>query len=98
MPTSGSVTASDATPITIPDVVAWFRYLNQHEERNKDGIVFAPYGVALKAFVFLNLPWSLFSSKICRSGLGSRSVLLFDYAVCQRRSGSSKVTKMGISK
>jgi hypothetical protein len=55
MPTSGSVTASDATPITIPDVVAWFRYLDQHEERNKDGIVFAPYRVALKAKGFLHI-------------------------------------------
>ena len=40
---------SNAMPVIFPDVVAWFAYLDQHEERNKDDIVFAQYGVILKA-------------------------------------------------
>lgn len=57
MSASSSVTTSksNATPVIIPDVVAWFAYLDQHEERNKDGIVFAPYGVRLKAKGFLRI-------------------------------------------
>ena len=49
----GSTIASNhdtnTMPIIFPDVVAWFAYLDQHEERNKDDIVFAQYGVKLKA-------------------------------------------------
>ena len=57
MSTSASATTSEsnATPVIIPDVVAWFAYLDQHEERNKDSIVFAPYGVRLKAKGFLRI-------------------------------------------
>jgi hypothetical protein len=57
MSTSASATTSEsnATPVIIPDVVAWFAYLDQHEERSKDGIVFAPYGVRLKAKGFLRI-------------------------------------------
>ena len=57
MSTSGSVITSNAnaTPVIFPDVVAWFAYLDQHEERNKDDILFAPYGVRLKAKGFLRI-------------------------------------------
>lgn len=57
MSTSASATTSEsnATPVIIPDVVAWFAYLDRHEERSKDGIVFAPYGVRLKAKGFLRI-------------------------------------------
>jgi hypothetical protein len=53
--TATSKSNRDTTPVIIPDVVAWFTYLDQHEERNKDGIVFAPYGVRLKAKGFLRI-------------------------------------------
>jgi len=33
----------------IPDIITWFSYLDRHEVRNKDGIIFAPYGHILKA-------------------------------------------------
>lgn len=46
---------SMATAVIIPDIVAWFAYLDRHEQRNKDGIVFAPYGVTLKEKGFLRL-------------------------------------------
>jgi hypothetical protein len=59
MQTTGmsTTTPSNTTPspVAIPDVVAWFAYLDQHEERNKDGIVFTPYGVRLKAKGFLRI-------------------------------------------
>jgi uncharacterized membrane protein YfcA len=56
--TSGNTATSaesNATPIIIPDIIAWFAYLDQHEERNKDGIVFGPYGIILKAKGFLRI-------------------------------------------
>ena len=57
MSTSDNTTTSksghDATLVIIPDVVALFAYLDQHEEHSKDGIVFALYGVRLKAKGFL---------------------------------------------
>jgi hypothetical protein len=49
MPTADRISTSNAALIVIPDVVAWFSYLDQHEERNKDDIIFAPYGVTLKS-------------------------------------------------
>src|SRR5260221_2638553 len=30
-------------PIEYPDVIHWFRFLDTHEGRNKDGIEFSPY-------------------------------------------------------
>jgi hypothetical protein len=55
--TSGNTITSNATSVIIPDVqvVDWFAYLDQHEERNKDGIVFAPYGVRLRAKGFFRI-------------------------------------------
>ena len=53
MPTVDQTSASNMAPIVIPDVIAWFSYLDQHEERNKDNIIFAPYGIALKSKGFL---------------------------------------------
>ena len=57
MSTTASTTTpeSNTTPVIIPDVIDWFAYLDQHEERSKDGIVFAPYGVRLKAKGFLRI-------------------------------------------
>lgn len=57
MSTSASMTTSESntTPVIIPDVVAWFAYLDRHNERSKDGIVFTPYGVTLKAKGFLRI-------------------------------------------
>ena len=52
---STNTSRSNETQVVIPDVVAWFAYLDRHEERNKDGIVFAPYGVKLKAKGFLRI-------------------------------------------
>ena len=51
----GNFTTSDAMAIKIPDVASWFSYLDRHEQRNKDEITFAPYGVMLKAKGFLRL-------------------------------------------
>ena len=57
MSVSSSATASksNTTLVIIPDVIAWFTYLDQHEECSKDSIVFAPYGVRLKAKGFISL-------------------------------------------
>ncbi|KAH7923723.1 hypothetical protein BV22DRAFT_1130419 [Leucogyrophana mollusca] len=49
-PHSGSPSVAD-----IPDIVRWFAYLDEHEERNKDGIVFAPYGPILRQKGFLRI-------------------------------------------
>ncbi|KAF8446175.1 hypothetical protein L210DRAFT_841045 [Boletus edulis BED1] len=40
---------------SIPDVIRWFLYLDEHEERNKDGITFAPFGPILEDNGFLRI-------------------------------------------
>jgi hypothetical protein len=55
-PTSNAQAAS--TPITAvdyPEVTRWFRFLDEHDHRNKDGIIFAPYGAILKGKGFLRI-------------------------------------------
>lgn len=39
----------------VPDILQWFRYLDKHEEHNKDGITFSEYGPILrgKGFVWI---------------------------------------------
>ncbi|KAL4071931.1 hypothetical protein J3A83DRAFT_4412025 [Scleroderma citrinum] len=37
------------------DIVSWFSALDHHEQRNKDGIIFTPFGAILKAKGFLRL-------------------------------------------
>lgn len=44
-----------STSIEYPEVTRWFRFLDAHEERNKDGIHFAPYGEVLKHKGFLRI-------------------------------------------
>jgi hypothetical protein len=41
--------------VEYPDVVHWFRFLDGHEVRRKDGIEFSPYGVLLKSKGFLRI-------------------------------------------
>ena len=52
---SATVLNPTAMAIIMPDIIAWFTYLDQHEQCNKDGIMFAPYGVTLKEKGFLHL-------------------------------------------
>lgn len=40
--------ASTRATADIREIVHWFKYLDQHDERNKDGITFAPYGPILR--------------------------------------------------
>jgi hypothetical protein len=54
-PAAGNFSMPNTAAIVIPDIVAWFSFLDQHEQRNKDGITFAPYGLVLKAKGFLRL-------------------------------------------
>ena len=37
------------------DLVSWFMYLDQHEQQNKDGLIFLPYGPIMKANGFIRL-------------------------------------------
>ena len=49
---------SQPTPsasVKIPNIVQWFCYLNKDERRNKDGIIFSPYGINLRAKGFICL-------------------------------------------
>ena len=55
MSAPGNVTTISTAPIVIPDVISWFSYLDQHEERNKNDIIFALYGVVLKTKGFLRI-------------------------------------------
>jgi hypothetical protein len=52
----GAVPAvSRPTSIKYPDLVYWFSSLDTNEERNKDGIIFTPYGFILRDKGFLRL-------------------------------------------
>jgi hypothetical protein len=39
----------------IPDLISWFKFLDHHEQRNKDGITFTPFGNILKDRGFTRL-------------------------------------------
>ena len=39
----------------IPDIISWFKFLDRHDQRNKDGVTFAPFGDALKDRGFTRL-------------------------------------------
>jgi len=55
VPSSSSSTSSLAPTIEFPSVDEWFSYLDQHGERNQDGISFSLYGAVLKTKGFLRL-------------------------------------------
>jgi hypothetical protein len=46
---------SDLAPITYPEITDWFRFLDMHKERNKDGILFTPFGALMKGKGFLRI-------------------------------------------
>jgi hypothetical protein len=77
---------SDVTPIAYPDMVSWFRSLDEHEGRNKDGINFSPFGAVLKAKGFLRitqLTRDLVGLKDLQEWLGievGTAVLILQYA------------------
>jgi hypothetical protein len=41
--------------VEYPEVTRWFRFLDEHEERRKDGISFAPFGDMLKNKGFVRI-------------------------------------------
>ena len=49
-PSSSSV--SSLKPSEIPEVIAWFEYLDKHEDRNGDDVRFAPFGPILHELGF----------------------------------------------
>lgn len=73
-------------PIKYPSLIDWFASLDTNEERNKDGIVFAPYGAVLKDKGFLRLSQlslELFTLKDLEEWLGisvGTAVLIMQYA------------------
>lgn len=79
----------------IPDMIAWFKYLDRHEQRNKDGIVFAPFGEVLRAKGFVRLsqlmppiPSAVRSANVAWNQGGDGYL---DYAVCSTRLGCYQV-------
>jgi hypothetical protein len=73
-------------PIKYPDVIYWFSSLDTNEERNKDGIIFTPYGAILKDKGFLRLSQltlDIFTLKDLQEWLGisaGSAVLVMQYA------------------
>jgi hypothetical protein len=69
-----------------PDLVYWFTSLDTNEERNKDGIVFKPYGPILKDKGFLRLSQltlDFFTLRDLQGWLGisaGSAVLIMQYA------------------
>jgi len=48
-------TGSRPKTIEYPEVTRWFHFLDEHEERSKDGIHFQPFGEVLKRKGFLRI-------------------------------------------
>jgi hypothetical protein len=73
-------------PIKYPDLIYWFSSLDKNEERNKDGIVFTPYGTILRNKGFLRLSQltlDVFTLKDLQEWLGisaGSAVLIMQYA------------------
>ena len=73
-------------PIKYPDLIHWFASLDANEERNKDGIIFAPFGAILKDKGFLRLcqlTLDIFTLKDLQEWLGinaGSAVLIMQYA------------------
>lgn len=74
------------TPIEYPKVTCWFQFLDEHEERSKDGIHFAPYGEVLKDMGFLQitqLTLDFIALKDLQAWLGIKvgtAILIMQYA------------------
>jgi hypothetical protein len=73
-------------PIKYPDLINWFSSLDTNEERNQDGIIFAPYGAILKEKGLLRLSQltlDIFTLKDLQGWLGisaGSAVLIMQYA------------------
>ena len=59
---SGNNTTRSSSPFRInvdiseiPDIISWFKSLDHHDQRNKDGITFTPFGTILKDQGFTRL-------------------------------------------
>jgi len=81
-----SMTSHPLRTANDPDIVKWFSYLDRHEDRNKDGITFAPFGPILKQKQFFRLS-QLMSSHIKLEALESwlgievgAAILILEYA------------------
>jgi hypothetical protein len=75
-----------AAPVIYPDIIHWFHYLDKHNDQNKDGLVFVPYGPILKAKGFLwimQLTLNFFMLKDLADWLGIQvgtAILIMQYA------------------
>jgi len=54
-PSSSAKSFTPSASIKIPNIIQWFCYLNKDNRQNKDGIIFSPYGINLKAKGFICL-------------------------------------------
>ena len=90
---------SNVTPVIIPDIVAWFAYLDKHKERHKDGIMFSPYGdIRKRISSYQSTHFGVHSLKRFAGLAWDRSrYCYFNYAVCQGKFQGSEVRKMGLS-
>jgi hypothetical protein len=47
--------SNERSPQDYPDIVTWCQYLDSHKERNRDGIMFEPFGNLLKKRGFIRV-------------------------------------------
>jgi hypothetical protein len=59
---------NERSPQDYPDIVTWCQYLDSHNGRNQDGIVFAPFGASLKKKGFVRIT-QLTSDFVCLKDL-----------------------------
>lgn len=54
-PTTHIAPSDEKSPHDYPDIITWCQYLDSHKGRNKDGIVFKPFGALLKKKGFIRI-------------------------------------------
>lgn len=84
--TSHTVLVAEKSPQDYPDIITWCQYLDSHDDRNQDGVVFEPFGTILKQKGFVRIT-QLISSfvhiKDLQNWLGievGTAILIMDYA------------------
>jgi len=53
--TSLTLPVAEKSPQDYPDIITWCQYLDSHDERNQDGIIFEPFGTILKQKGFFHI-------------------------------------------
>jgi hypothetical protein len=84
--TSHALPIAKKSPQDYPDIITWCRYLDSHNDRNQDGVIFEPLSIALKKKGFVRITQlvsTFIDLKDLQNWLGievGTAILIMDYA------------------